>query len=623
MEMTKERFLILGQQSSGATRKLREVLAPLGRTEVIVNHATNLDDGDFWYPDALVSSYGGLMSGPAASSGITAWSRAMYHLEQDLEDEEGIWFVEDDVAGNHGFFSAFVRETAAYGADFAAIDIFPKEIDPQWEHWNTADPWFKRPWRSFKPLCRKSPRLIRAALAFRKRHGRFAFHEVLFPSLANEGGMLCLDWRRISRFRQLTPVMRVRPTLRRMVPGICHPVVDPEFHEAICSSDCSPPDQIQHPELPSMPRIRKAGFEPWSIQAEEYAWTVRHCRRHGILTAVEIGCGTSTHALLDAGCRVLSLESDPRWLAHVAAKLSGEPGLEFRQTLGPEGGVTGELPFKPDLVVINGEARNLPGAPGLREIFGFGSTIADQLLVHGSHGPIVESLLQILDASGHQVSRIPSARGMAWIRIVRDSSAIPAPPDPLSHYRLEAGGWHQTEAALWELWLATDHPMRVLEIGAGDGGSANLMLDLLFPNPESEVHCIGLYEPNAESPDRVEQQHQDFVANATAGAHLMQIHLYEGHPTEVLAWMIAAEDYWESFDLVHLADGKSSTDMLSAACQSWHLLKPGGVLIFGRQGTSPVSPAIIARKAFRSAFEKQMELVFEGSSAAFRKLPTR
>jgi hypothetical protein len=56
------------------------------------------------------------------------------------------------------------------------------------------------------------------------------------------------------------------------------------------------------------------------------------------------------------------------------------------------------------------------------------------------------------------------------------------------------------------------------------------------------------------------------------------LHLYEGTSREALAWMIAGEGFWESFDFIHLNGAEDPSEMLSDACQAWNLLKPGGVL---------------------------------------------
>jgi hypothetical protein len=617
----KERFLILARQACGASRRLEEILAPLGKTEVILDNPGEDESDGVWYSDEEVAGYGGLMSNSSPFPTLTAWSRAMFHLEKTLQPDEAVWFVEDDVAGNPEFFGALVRETASYGADLAALDIFSRDADPGWHLWNFAEPWFKQPWKAFKPLCRKSPRLISAALDFRRKHGRFAFHEVLFPSLASEAGMQCLDWNRHGDFRRLLPVFLFRPPLDRPVPGVCHPVKADHTHEAVCRHEGSPAARAAVPELPGMPRFPEAIFEPWNLQMDEYAWLVRHCRRNGIRAALEIGCGTSSLALLDAGCRVLSFESDPFWQAHTSRWFGDDRDLELRTPGEERICLAGDLPFRPELVLVNAARATGLGATNLRQACELGLMIAKEVIVHGTSDPQARELMSSLESSGHPARFLPSSRGIAILGSGSSSGFNNGPGVAASHYRgLKTAGWFVDEPETWEIHFGSDEPVKVLEIGASDGVSANLMLDLLFPNPASEVHCIDFYDPVPGRPEFAEQCRSDFEENALRGDHVSQLHLYEGHVGEILAVMISGEGFWESFDLVHLGGGMPAEQILTAACQAWYLAKPGAIFVFSSMGHGRNGPERAAWNAFRSVFHGSLQLLREGESMIVRKL---
>jgi hypothetical protein len=611
----KERFLILARQANGASRRLEKILTPFGRTEVILDSPGNDESDGIWYPDQQVAGYGGLMSNSSPFPTFTAWSRAMFHLEKTLEPDEGVWFVEDDVAGNPEYFEALIRETASFGPDLAAIDIFSRDADPGWHLWGYAEPWFKQPWKAFKPLCRKSPRLISAALDFRRKHGRFAFHEVLFPSLASEAGMHCLDWHRDGDFRRLLPVFQFRPPLETIEQGVCHPVKADPTHEAICRHEARPAERPVRPEISGMPRFSGAIFEPWNLQMDEYMWLVRHCRRNGIRAALEIGCGTSTLALLDAGCRALSFESDPSWQAHASSWFGEDPDLELR-TPGPERiCLADDLPFRPELVLVNAARATGLGAANLLQACELGLTIAGEVIIHGTSDPQARALMTALESSGRPARFLPTSRGIAILGFETERMKQAA-----SRYRgLKTAGWYVDEPDIWEVHLASDEPVKVLEIGASDGVSANLMLDILFPNPASEIHCIDLYEPVPDLPGFAEQCRSDFDENAGRGDHSSQLHWYEGHSAEVLAAMISGEGSWESFDLVHLAGGMPAGTMLAAACQAWHLAKPGAVLVFSSMGPGRDGQARVAWNAFRSAFDGNFEILRAGESVIVQK----
>jgi hypothetical protein len=619
----RERFLILAREAGSMADQLREVLAPLGKVEVIVDRAPEgaaadsesaklAGDRAIFYPDPEVQGYGGLMSQSSPFPTLTAWSRAMYHLSKTLEPDEAIWFVEDDVAGNAAFFEALVRETADAGADLSAIDIRSRRSDPHWHLWSYAEPWFPEPWRAFKPLCRKSARLIRAALEFRERHGRFAFHEILFPTLANESGMRFLDWNRGPDFRRLLTCFRFRPAVDHPMAGICHPVKREPVHGLICAMEDLPPPKAMRPEVEGMPRFSRAGFHDGSLQPDEYMWLVRTCRRGGFKAVVEIGCGDSTLALLDGGCRVLALDPDPEWRAHHRRKLADEVNVEFRGTAERRIAQAGSLPFRPDFVLVTSAAIG-GGRVDLLEACEFGLTAVGKVLLLGTGRPGVADVLEGMKIAGRTVRRLPTSSGAAWILAAGSEAGGAADGMALAaRYRgLKTHGWYHDDFERWSVWIAADEPVRVLEVGASDGVSANVMLDALFPHPESEVHCIEAYDDIPELPGFADSRRDDFAENARRGRHEERLHLYEGTAVEILAWMIAGEGYWESFDFIRLGEELPQATMLAAACQSWNLLKSGGVLAFAARGK--------ALDGFVAAFGDQVEPFFDGASVAVRK----
>lgn len=106
---------------------------------------------------------------------------------------------------------------------------------------------------------------------------------------------------------------------------------------------------------------------------------------------------------------------------------------------------------------------------------------------------------------------------------------------------LKKWGWYLDDLAGWFDVLETGHAIKALEVGAFDGVSANLMLDVLFPNSESEVHCIDPYLEDATTPQVSEEVREQFLRNRAASGREDSIQLYEGLSVEVLAWMIASE----------------------------------------------------------------------------------
>ncbi len=433
----RERFLILAREAGVMTEGLRKVLAPLGKVEVIVDRpvAATDDRHPIWVTDEEAEGYGGLMSNSGPFPWITAWSRAMVHLARTLEDDEAVWFVEDDVAGDAMSFAELVTLTKAAGAELAAVDLRTRHDDSHWPQWRYADGCFNQHGRGFQPLCRVSGRLIRAALEFRERHGKFTFHEVLFASLALEAGLAWLNWSRDETISHLFSRFRYRPEVRPIKRGISHPVKDRLVHAAVCD---------------------------WTDVSE---------------------CGRAA-------------------------------------------------------------------------------------FYEGGNG----------------------------------------------------GGWYLEDFGTWKRMFVTDQPVKVLETGVSDGVSANLMLDELFIHPESEVHGIGLYDSN-ESGERTKA---NFETNARQGGHAGQLHLYEGYSREVLAWMIAGDGFWESFDFIHLSGSDDEAQMLADACQAWMLLKHGGILVMDADGQEEERPPDGAERrpaacAFLSVFGHRLDRLLEGKSMVVMK----
>lgn len=528
---------------------------------------------------------------------VTAWSRAMVHLERTLEDDEAVWFVEDDVAGDADTFARLVAGTAARNRDLAAQELRSKRDDPDWWAWWRADGFFDEPWRGFQPLCRLSPRLLRAVLDFQKQHGGFTFHEVLFASLAHREGMRCLAWCRDAEFKHGMPVFRYRPAVDAVEQGICHPVKDAGIHGEICRGR---PFEF--------PRRRQARCEGWSILPEDYVFLARYCRRNGIQRVVEFGPGDSTWAFLDAGCEVISYEHDLGFLQSSLVRFDGEPDVELLHC--PEGEVPLKSTFEPEMVFIDGPPYREGQAMSRLQVCEWALENCGHFVLHDAKRGGEQATLDEMERRGMHVLRIPTCKGLAIVtdparrpeRILSSRSSF------ADQYAGESGrSWHSEDFPAWSIFFReTRLAVKVLETGAGDGTSANLMLDELFPHAESEVHAVDLYDEETGGEERAH-----FEANAAAGGHAARIHHYEGTTHEVLAWMTAGEGYWESFDFIHLNGATDSAELLADACQAWSLLKPGGVLVIETDGAAKKGA-----DAFRDVYAQQTSLVFDGMRVA-------
>ncbi|QDS91446.1 Glycosyl transferase family 2 [Roseimaritima multifibrata] len=62
--------------------------------------------------------------------------------------------------------------------------------------------------------------------------------------------------------------------------------------------------------------ICRAKFDAYSISREEYSAIIRYVKENNICSVLEFGPGASTWAFLEAGCKVVTCESNPRFLKH-------------------------------------------------------------------------------------------------------------------------------------------------------------------------------------------------------------------------------------------------------------------------------------------------------------------
>lgn len=603
-DVPRERFLILAREAGSMAENLRKVLEPLGKVEVIVDRAfappdgcptSSIPAGHFIHiPDDELAGHEGLMGRTADLPPLTAWSRALAHLARTLEEHETVWFVEDDVAGDAESFAKLVQATRARAPDLAAWDILSKEEDPEWYFWTLAEGWFSDPCRAFQPLCSLSARLVLEILEFRNKNGGFIFHELLFGSLARSQGMSVLDFGRERECKDCFSTFVYRPEVNGVTRGIAHPVKDPHIHASICGI---PPA--------GFPRLGKALFQSRDILPEDYLFLARLCRKHSFTRIVEFGCGDSTRAFLDAGCRIASHEHDIGWLHRSTPLFEGEPGVELIHC--PGGTVPERVPFPPDMVFVGGPPCGEGEKMSRLRHCEWALDTCGCFLLYDANRPGEQATLGEMERRGMRVTRIPTRRGLA---LVVDPARRPEMIPAVCPRGGTGTGWFSETYHAWsvmfhESWAA----VKMLETGVFDGTSVALMLDQLFIHPESEVHGIALYE--GEEGDRLREA---FMEKTGASGHGGRFHLYEGTSCEVLAWMIAGDGFWESFNFIHLAGAETAADLLSDACQAWRLLKPGGILVL--DGSGPGLPGI---GAFLSVYGERAVTLFEGKRIAVLK----
>lgn len=142
-------------------------------------------------------------------------------------------------------------------------------------------------------------------------------------------------------------------------------------------------------------------------------------------------------------------------------------------------------------------------------------------------------------------------------------------------------GWYLDDHEYWISLLKFDEgPVKAMEIGAYDGVSANMMLDLLFPHADTRLHCIDPYLPDPTTPGENEQWKELFLRNREIGGHEDQIILHEGLSFDVLTRLHQDPEQRESFDFIYIDGSHYAKNVLEDAVLAWPLLDLGGYLAF-------------------------------------------
>lgn len=176
--------------------------------------------------------------------------------------------------------------------------------------------------------------------------------------------------------------------------------------------------------------------------------------------------------------------------------------------------------------------------------------------------------------------------------------------------------WFADDRERWLHWFSTANPVKFLEVNDRDGISANLLLEQVFPHSGSSAHVV------SGSPFIEEEEHAlNFDKNFRLSGRQDQLSLYNGDAREALAWMIAADGYWESFDFILLNCPEDPAEVLIHACQAWILLKPRGTMIVDctAKDLDGVHQGRAAVLDFLRHFAPSTTLLHEGDRLVIRK----
>jgi hypothetical protein len=151
---------------------------------------------------------------------ITAWEKSFFYLinNNKYKNYKFVYFIEDDVySKNNKTFIELFRYWENYKHDLISKDIISIKNSKTWFHWYFDKKYlfyFRRPYKSFNPLCRLSQNLIEQIYNHYKKYQCLYFHEIIFPSIAIKYQYSYLDYLLDKKSKNFIGEIRWRPEFK-------------------------------------------------------------------------------------------------------------------------------------------------------------------------------------------------------------------------------------------------------------------------------------------------------------------------------------------------------------------------------------------------------------------------
>lgn len=184
--------------------------------------------------------------------------------------------------------------------------------------------------------------------------------------------------------------------------------------------------------------------------------------------------------------------------------------------------------------------------------------------------------------------------------------------------------WFSMRIPIWEQIVSQLSPRRILEIGSYEGRSTCWMIENCKHNDGLEMHCVDIWDidPNLQGKEmsKAEERFDNNinVAMKKAGTPA-KIVKHKKKSAVALSEFLVDINYKrvEPFDLIYIDGSHTAPDVLSDAVMSFHVVKPGGMIIFddylwqneqpGLQNAYNMpKPAI---DAFMNIYQRKMRIV--------------
>lgn len=199
-------------------------------------------------------------------------------------------------------------------------------------------------------------------------------------------------------------------------------------------------------------------------------------------------------------------------------------------------------------------------------------------------------------------------------------------PESLAHGYSLTHDYFSPNIPFWEKWFSeeiTAAPLRVLEIGSWQGGSAAWMLDKVISRRRGQLTCIDTFEGSSEHAGMIaslgRRLEDIFDENIARTGHGDLVRKLVGKSQEVLPDLRG-----EKFDLIYVDGAHEAKYVIQDVVLGWPLVRTGGFMLFDDLNFTfhdrPEQNTARAVEFFLSVFSDDLEIVSRRHQLLVRRI---
>ena len=186
--------------------------------------------------------------------------------------------------------------------------------------------------------------------------------------------------------------------------------------------------------------------------------------------------------------------------------------------------------------------------------------------------------------------------------------------------------WTTSRLAVWRLHVEPlrELPVRALELGCYEGRASVWFLQNLLTHPSATLTVVDTFLGSEESgTPPVERMFERFQRNIQRTGAAVKVRILRSSTIQALAQLLTENASETPFDVMYVDASHRADDVITDAVLSFHLLKPGGLLIFDgyewERHPSPLDRPKIAIDAFMTIFQRSLSVVHVGYQVLLKK----